>query len=357
MRLLIVNDRLTYSSASFYSLDLAIALKSQGHDVRVCTRGGELRELFAERGVRTYAVKSNLFSYRKLLGFLREFSPELIHVHSVPSVETGQRLSVKLGVPHVLTVQRVPATHDLRLRHRLLAGVLAGNEMIRAALVNEQEISKSLIRVVKHGVNVDAFVPSPREETATEWIPVVGSVGRLARGKGVDIFLRAARISLDRGVEVMFMIVGEGEEEKNLRRMVKTLDLEEQVTFLPHMPSRRELYRIFDVIVIPAMRGGVGSTVLEAMATAKPVITTAVGASLQLVDHERTGLLVEENNAEALADAIVRTVKDRELARTLGEAARQFTCEEYPLSDMVREVVEFYDEVQTQLVEAGLEQT
>ncbi len=359
VRLLLVNERLPYASTTFYTLDLALDVQKLGDDVRLCSKGGDLREVFRQRGVMDYGVKLNFFSFYKLLGFLREFNPELIHIQNARSVTLGQRLSSRLGVPHVLTVHRVPGEINFKLRHPRLAGVIAANEMIRASLVNEQGISKSLIRVIKHGVNVEAFKPQPlpasQQQNDDHIMPVVGSVGRLTPVKGQDVFLRAARRVLDQGVEAMFMIVGEGEEERALRRIVSELKLEQFVTFLPHMPSRRELYRIFDIIVVPTLRGGLGATALEAMAMGKPVVASAVGELLHLIQHERTGLLVEEKNDRALCEGIVKLIQEPDFARDLGRQAREFVCENLALADMVKATRDFYEEVQAQLLERTLE--
>ena len=357
MRILLVNEKLPFASTTFYTLDLALEEQKLGDEVRVCTKGGDLREVFRQRGVTTYVAKLNLFSFYKLMGFLKEFDPDLVHIQNARSVPLGQKLSTRLGVPHVLTVHRVPATEDYpRLTHPLLAGVIAANEMIRASLVNNHGISKSIIRVIKHGVNVDAFRPEPRQPSEKgNTLPVVGSVGRLTAVKGQDVFLRAARKVLDRGVEALFMIVGEGEEERSLRKVVGDLKLEQSVTFLPHMPSRRELYRIFDIIVVPTLRGGLGATALEAMAMGKPVVASAVGELLHLIENEKTGLLVEEKNDDELCDGIVKLIQEPEFARVLGKQARAYVVENLSLADMLKSTREFYEEVQAQLIEETLE--
>ena len=356
MNLILVNEHLPYASTTFYTLDLSLALQNQGDDVCLCTRGGDLRDVLRDRGIKTHIVKLNLFSFHKLLSFLRDFRPDLIHIQNVRSVQLGQKISRSLRIPHVLTVHRVPPRTPLTLEHNLLAGVIALNEMIRASLVNEHGIPKNIIRVMKHGVNVEAFSPkAAKVEDRTGRLPVLGSIGRLTEVKGHEYFLRAARRVLDEGVEAMFMIVGEGYQEGTLRRIVKELKMQDFVTFLPHMPSRRELYRIFDIIVVPTLRGGVGATALEAMAMAKPVVASAVGELLGLITNGENGLLVEEKNPDALAGGMIQLIRDPDFAARLGKGARQFVCDNFALSAMVKNTREFYDEVQNQLQEEWLE--
>ena len=360
MKLLLVNERLGYASSTFYTLDLGLELMARGDEIRLCTKGGELRELMRSRGLETLTARFNLFSYYKLLGFVREFEPDLIHIQNLRSVGLGQRLSSRLALPHVVTVHRVPTEPQVELEHPNLAGVIAVGEMVRAALVNEHGVPKNLIQVIRRGVDVVAFRPQPATQgdvdmTDQRCLPVLGSVGRLTGVKGHDTFLRAARLSLDQGVEAMFMIVGEGEEEGPLRALVKELRLEEAVTFLPHMPSRRELYRIFDIVVVPTLRGGVGATALEAMAMGKPVVATSVGETLQMIEHDVTGLLFPERDDEALAASMVRLIRQPQFARELGARAREFVCQEYALAGVVDGTREFYEAVQARLAERSAE--
>lgn len=348
MRFLFVNQKLDYASTSSYTLDLSLSLRKAGDEVQICTAGGDLRRVFLDAGIETYLVKFNLFSFSKLLELLRDYQPELIHIQNRQSTLFGQKISRKLRVPHVTTVHRVPDKAFPHLPHPLLSGIIAVSEVIREALVNNQGIPKSLIRVIPHGVNVDLLVPERDRKTtgaAGDLIPVVGSVGRFTRVKGHHVFLKAARRVLDMGIEAMFAIVGEGEEEKSLRGLVKELRLQYNVTFSPHIPNRPELYRVFDIVVVPTLRGGMGSTALEAMSMGKPVIASKVGEILHVVQDGRTGLLVPEGDEEALARRIVELISQPALSRSLGNEARAYVLEHFSLAPMVKATREFYEEV------------
>jgi glycosyltransferase involved in cell wall biosynthesis len=297
--------------------------------------------------------------------FLRDYQPDLIHIQNRLSAPLGQKISRKLRVPHVITVHRVPDGRPPHIQHPYLAGVIAVNEVIRESLVNNHGIPKSLVRVIQHGVDVDALTPERSDAQAAVGgapgkpglIPVVGSVGRLTRVKGQHIFLKAARRVLDRGFEAMFAIVGEGEEEQSLRKVVKELGLQYNVTFSPHILNRRELYRIFDIVVVPTLRGGMGSTTLEAMAMGKPVIASAVGEVLHIVQDGKTGLLVPEGDADAIADQICTLIARPELCRTLGSQARAYVVESFALAPMVKATRDLYEHVGHKLKERGVEST
>ncbi|MGH9361390.1 MAG: glycosyltransferase family 4 protein, partial [Thermoanaerobaculia bacterium] len=319
-------------------------LLSRGHRVKLCTTGGELRDWFHQGGIDILPVRFNFFSFRRLLKFLEEYHPDLVHIQNLRSLPLGHRISERLHRPHLVTVHHVPGGLSSELPHFLLTGVVAVNEDIRESLVNDHHIQKELIRVIPPGINLQRFTPGePREWKGR--LPVVGTIGRLDPLKGFHHFIAAAHKVIERGWEAMFVIVGEGEEERHLRREAQELRIERFLTFAPPMPDLVDLYRGFDLVVVPTQRGGVGLTALEAMAMAKPVVASKVGEMLNLVVDGRTGLLVPEGDADQLAGAVIRFLEHPELAAEMGRAARRRIEEMYSLPPMVGATEALYREI------------
>jgi glycosyltransferase involved in cell wall biosynthesis len=346
MNLLFVNQRLGYQSTTTYSYELARALLARGHRLKLCTTGGELKEWFHQGGIEILPVKFNYFSFKRLMRFLSDYDPDLIHIQNLRSLPLGHRLSERLHRPHLVTVHHVPGGLSAELPHFLLTAVIAVNEDIRESLVNDHHIPKDLIRVIRPGINLERFRPDEHlPATSDKQLPVVGTIGRLDPLKGFHYFLAAARKVLDRGWEAMFVIVGEGEEERHLRQEVKDLRIESYVTFAPPMPDIVDLYRGFDVVVVPTQRGGVGLTALEAMSMAKPVVASKVGEILHVVVDGKTGILVPEGDSDQLAGAIVRILEGPALGVELGRAARARVEEVYSLPPMVASTESLYREI------------
>ncbi len=361
MKLLFVNNRLAYQSTTTYSYELVRALMARRHRVKLCTIGGDLREWFDQSGMDTLTVKFNYFSFRRLMQFLADFHPHLIHIQDLRSLPLGHRFSERLQCPHLVTVHQLPGQYSpaneglaKELPHWLLKGVIAVNENIRESLVNDYRVSKELIRVIPSGINLERFLPDREEKPLSpRHIPVVGTIGRLDPLKGFHYFLEAMRKIADRGIEALFVIVGEGEEEHDLRREAKRLGIEKYVTFAPPMPDIVDLYQSFDVVVVPTRRGGVGLTVLEAMAMAKPVVASAVGEILHIVLDGRTGFLVPEGDSDRFADRIVRLLENPGLGIELGRAARHRVEEFYSLPPMVGATESLYREILEEIESQG----
>jgi glycosyltransferase involved in cell wall biosynthesis len=346
MNVLLINQKLTYSSTTSYSIELSLALKERGHEVRICTAGGELRDRFQEAGIETYPVKFNFFSFRKLIQFLRNYNPDIVHVQNLRSLPMGQKIAEQLRKSHIVTVHHVPTPQvHVELKHGMLAGVIAVNEAIRESLFNIQMISKDLIRVVRTGLNLENFTPGESPLSSSDKLPVIGAIGRLSPLKGYTYLIAAARKLVEEGREAQFVIVGNGPEERDLRRKVKEHGLEKLVTFCPPLPDIGELIRNFDIVVVPTLRGGVGLTAIEAMAMARPVVASAVGELLHLIGDGETGLLVHERDSDAIAEKVAYLMDHPDEAQRLGQAARTWVEENFSLPPMVEATEQFYFDV------------
>jgi len=352
VNLLFVNQKLGYQSTTTYSYELARALHARGHRVKMCTTGGELRDWFHQGGIDILPVKFNYFSFRRLMRFLSEHDPDLIHIQNLRSLPLGHRLSERLHRPHLVTVHHVPGGLSAELPHFLLTAVIAVNEDIRESLVNDHRIQKDLIRVIPHGINLDRFVPQAEAPwTGRGRLPVVGTIGRLDPLKGFHYFLSAARKVLNRGLEAMFVIVGEGEEERHLRQEAKDLQIEKFVTFAPPMPDLVDLYRSFDVVVVPTQRGGVGLTALEAMAMARPVVGTALGFQ-GLSATPSDGIRVADD-PEGMAREIVAILTHPDDARDMGRRARAYVERAHRWDAHVAALESMLDEVRSDRATRG----
>jgi len=148
---------------------------------------------------------------------------------------------------------------------------------------------------------------------------IVLSVCRFYPRKRLDILLRAAGLLRDTIPELEIRIVGNGPEHGRLQGICRELDLGPVVRWLGDvsMSSLAGEYNSCDVFCLPSVQEGFGIVLLEAMAAGKPIVAARAAAIPEVV---RNGILVEPENAEALADAIGRLYRNLELRRSLGAA-------------------------------------
>jgi glycosyltransferase involved in cell wall biosynthesis len=192
----------------------------------------------------------------------------------------------------------------------------------------------------------------PTEESAGGRAPVAIWCGRLQRWKGAHVFLRAAAIARRSVPNARFIVVGgslmglEPEYHAELRSLVASLDLGPAVRFAGHQASVAPFLAEADIVVHSAIAPEpFGLVILEAMLAARPVVASAEGGPLEIVEPEVTGVLVPPGDAGALAAALVRLFGDRDLRARMGDAGRARAGREFSAPVMARRFEALYAEL------------
>ena len=138
------------------------------------------------------------------------------------------------------------------------------------------------------------------------------------------------------------LLVGDGPDQNRLEYLIHSLDLSEQVRLLGFRNDIPKFLAAIDVFVNPSLWEGLSISLLEAMASAKPIVTSSILPNAELIEHEMTGLLVPPKAPEEIAKAIVRFVREPCLAQRCAAAARKRVLEYYTLDRMFRETWDLY---------------
>lgn len=147
-------------------------------------------------------------------------------------------------------------------------------------------------------------------------IPVVLSLGRLSREKGVEHLLRAFAL-MERGQESLLVIAGEGPEKQRLEQIAQVLGVSIRTRFVGHILDPSPYFAAADVFAMPSLSEGSPYTLLEALAAGTPVVATRAGGIPEMVSHGITALTVPPGDSAAMADAISRLLADRTLRERL----------------------------------------
>lgn len=170
---------------------------------------------------------------------------------------------------------------------------------------------------------------------------IIGSVGRLVHQKGYDMFLKAAQALVRTHPGLLFVIVGDGVLRTELERLASQLHLGEHVCFLGEKKEIAELLATFDIFVLSSRDEGIPMVLLEAMSAGKPVVATHVGGVPKVVEHGKSGLLVQPR-PELLERAIAELLSDKQRARRLGRTARERVAEQFSSQSMAEQYIELY---------------
>jgi type III pantothenate kinase len=171
-------------------------------------------------------------------------------------------------------------------------------------------------------------------------------MGSLMPKKGFDILIQAFALVRQRAPEARLTIAGEGPEGPRLLALARSLGIGAAVEFpgVVMGGAKADLFARARVFVSSSRREPFANANLEAMAEGKPVVATRVGGNVEMVEDEVNGLLVEPEDPEGLAKAILRLLEDRERAGAMGRAARQ-RAETFSWEGMVDGYEALYREV------------
>lgn len=262
----------------------------------------------------------------------------------------GRRLLPATHRPTLVTSIR--NTHDdySRLRWRLkrwtalqstfvIANSRAGGEQAGVAM----NLPKNSVDVVYNGVSdlpAEALASPPR---STQGGPVTALfVGRLVEQKNVPVLLRAMKRLRDSGSELKLRVAGDGPLRGLCEQIIADLKIGDRVELLGERSDVPALMAAADFVVLPSFREGLSNVILETMMIGRPVIASAVGGNVELVEHMESGMLFPSDDDAALADALRLMAGDRALREKCGARGRQRTLEQFTVPAMVNTMQGFY---------------
>ena len=291
--------------------------------------------------------------FGSVLQTVREESIDIINAHwVVPQGIVTRLVQSFLPVPVVLTVHGGDIFAFQGLVGRLLKRMAlrgadactANSAFTRSQLL--QLCPSAEVSIVPMGVDVTDFEPKQRDVLLRQKLGVGAEmilfVGRLVEKKGVHNLLAAMQKVLKKSPQATLVLVGDGTQRHELERMAERLEIAGSVRFLGKLPHEHlpEYYAAADLFVGPSVvdrsgdTEGLGVVFIEAASAGLAIVGTSVGGISDVLIPEVTGIAVEPDQPEALANAIERLLGDEPLRRRLGEAARQHALRQFSWSQV-----------------------
>ncbi|MGI9225183.1 MAG: glycosyltransferase [Woeseiaceae bacterium] len=334
------------------------ALRERGHDnTLVCPPDSGIDGVARQAGIRVQnlfcAGDLDLpFAYR-LSQFLKELRPDIVHCHSRRGADILGGLAANIvDIPTVVS-RRVDNT-EMRLmaalRYRPFKKVIAISSAIRDVLIDRGVEAERLV-IIRDAVDATAFADKAecdalqREFSLSGNDFVIAAAGQLIPRKGHRYLLQAVADLKDRFPQLRLIVFGDGYLNNQLRAQSASLGLGEVVQFAGFRDDLDAFYGCFDLFVHPALAEGLGVVALKAAAAGVPVVGFEAGGMVEAVAHDKTGLLVEAGDYEALAEAISRFVEEPDLGRRFGEAGRQRMEDEFSIEAMAEQHLALYETV------------
>ena len=362
-------------------ISLLSALHRDGYPLGVvCEPGSRIAEAAAERDVPFVGLTctarggASRFALRvaKLARAIRSFHPHVVHTHSFgASAIGGAACALARCSGLVVTLHNYPpgaggmlperAGHRwaMRLALRRARRVITVSEALRRDLTLAYPDIAGKCTTVPNGVETQYAPRRPASSIRAEMgVPpesrLIGMVARFAPQKGIEEFIRAARIIGDLWPSTTFVLVGDGPLMEQARESRSQLGLQERLLLPGHIEQARDLMAAFDVLIVASLSEGSSVVAMEAMALGKPVVATNVGGLPEVVVHGQTGLVVPPGDPGAVAGAVIDLLNDPERAQEMGERGRRRAVAQFDIVDMIERTKAIYADLIRAQIEAGI---
>ncbi len=341
------------------TVDLAKYLKKKGHGSVVVSAGGPLVGELVAADVKHYALpvhRKNPWAIvrctRALSKIIEMENIDVIHARSrVPAV-IAYFAGRRTNKPFVTTCHGFYSRHFLSRFMGWGKIVIVASHVIGRRMRDDFRVPQRKIRFVPRGVNLDEFHPAAQagHEAVSKEV-IVGMIGRLTPIKGHAIFLKAMVRVARMMPHVKIQIIGDTDKiryKEELQMLTRRLGLGDAVQFMGTRYDIPQLLSQMAVLVVPSVgEEAFGRVVIEAGACGVPVVASRIGGLVDIIEHEKEGLLVPPDDIQSLSEAILRLLKEPAAAQAMAVALRQKVEKQFNLEQMFTKTLAVYEEAQS----------
>jgi glycosyltransferase involved in cell wall biosynthesis len=343
-------------------LEEARGLIARGHEVSVlCAPQARILEEAPRFGVPVSALpigRKRLSGLLALRRWLLANRPDVVNTHSsTDSWLTGLACATLAKPPAVVRTRHISAPIAVNAAAKWLYGrsarhVVTTGESLRQTLIHDLGLLPDRVTSVPTGIDPVRFAPGDKMAVRQALNldanrHYLGIVATLRSWKGHLYLLEAfAKLNLP---DWTLLIVGEGPQKENINARIKSLGLENQVVLVGQTSETEIWMRALDIFCLPSYANeGVPQSIIQAMLTGLPIVTTPIGAILEAVDDNQTALVVSPRDVDELAGAIGRLIADPQLVTLLGQQARHRAETRFSLQGMIARMEQIFLDVATQ---------
>ncbi len=345
--------------------------KRYRHTIVCLTSADDFSQRITAPGVDVIALGKppghDLGFYLNLRQTIKQLNPDIVHSRNLAALE-AQLSTLWMG-----GIKRVHGEHGrevgdldgtnrkyLLLRRSmrwLIHHYIAVSADLQRWLMETVGVEPQRVTQIYNGVDAAKFKPrnvKPLALLPQRWrdlddMLLVGTVGRLTPVKDQQLLLEA--VAQIRSIEpqlfqrLRLIIVGDGPLRANLVALAEQLELTDFVWFAGDRSDVPEVLSTMDLFVLPSLGEGISNTILEAMASGLPVVATAVGGNLELVQEAVTGALVPAGDSSALAGAICNMLRDVAALDAAGANAQRYVADKFDWDRTVAQYMRVYDDL------------
>ena len=277
---------------------------------------------------------------------IEDFEPDILHAHYASSYGILGYLS--RFKPFILSVWGSDIYHfpyKNTFNKWLLKLVIKNSDKVCSTSIAmkqiiENEYKRFDVEVISFGVDLDLFKPSHKSQEFN-----VGTIKSIESYNGIDCLIDAAKLVIeDYDKNIYFQIIGEGSLKKDMQQKAKDLQIEDRIQFVGFVEHENVIkyYNNLSIFVAVSRRESFGVSVLEAASCEIPSITSNIGGLTEVNIHNETGIVIDPDDPNKLAEIIVKLYEQKELRLKLGKNARKRVAKKFNWKNNVIEMIKLY---------------
>ncbi len=335
-------------------LQLCRILQPKVDKIVVCSCGGVNEQKLREMGITHYTIDDIEKKSPKTIVRVLSAVSDIIRKEKITVVHTHHRMAAfytrLLRLFHRITA--VNTSHNTFTDKRPLtrfalsgSNLIACGEMVKKNLISAYGIDADRVTVIHNAVEAfsgELHADKDLSALRQEGYALVGNVGRLSEQKGMEYFLQSLPAVKAAYPKVKYVVVGDGEDREKLERLTDELGIGENVLFLGYRSDIRNVMSQMDFLVLSSLWEGLPLTPIEAFSMGKSVVGTAVDGTVEVIAHEKNGLLIPPRDPAAIAEGVLRLLADQPLRQQLEKDAQQTFLEEFSFDTYAQRVEAFY---------------
>lgn len=203
------------------------------------------------------------------------------------------------------------------------------NGISKTDLIDKEEALKILLKNTKIKINTDTTI--------------IGAISELHKNKGLEYAIQALINTTSEFTKIIFIIIGEGEERKNLENLISKYKLNKQIFLLGYKDNASSLLKAFDIFILPSIKEGLPYALLEAGMAKLPTISTDTGGIPEIIDDMESGILVRSKSATEINKAITYMISNKVKTNKLGQELYKKVTKEFSIKKMLAETIKTYE--------------
>ena len=371
-KILYVITKSNWGGAQRYVYDLATNLPKDNFEVVVAHGGnGVLKTKLTEKNIRTVSIESlkrdvqifgELANFFALIKILKNEKPDVLHLNSSKAGGLGALAGRVMNVKKIIfTVHGWAFNENRNIFEKKIIEFLhwITVTLTHITITNSNDLKKQIahfplvpkkIFVIHNGIPTmilkdrhEAQEKLMKNNTEKVW---VGTISELHKIKGLTYAIEAIINIIKRNKNIIFIIIGEGEEKQSLEKLIAKNNLNKNILLLGHIDNAGEYLKAFDILTLTSISESLGYVLLEAGMAGLPVVASNVGGIPEIIDDKKSGLLVPPKNLEEIEKALMYLIENKEKRMQLGNMLKKKVKEEFTLEQMLKETLQLYKTIQ-----------